>query len=99
MEGEIPKEDEIYIKNVFLMTRWIQDKREFTDEEVREMNKTMSKLTEALLKINYNQLIAVLSKYRDHPIYGRSIENVALSPYGREWIRKTLDKVKRIGIN
>jgi transcriptional regulator of NAD metabolism len=90
------QEIRIIIKHIPMMVSWIREDKRFSDDRVVKMNRRMEELTKILLKLTYEDLIDILEKNADHPIYGEILK-IALTAKGKKWMERMLAQVQKVG--
>jgi len=90
------QEIRVIIKHVPMMVSWIREDKRFSDDQVAKMSWRLEELTKILLKVTYEDIMEVIEKNIDHPIYGEILK-IALTEKGKKWMKRTISQVQKVG--
>lgn len=94
MNKELEKEYNL-LATAPLAAKWIMNHRQFTEKEIEEYSRLYPVQFEYSTRATLEDIVGLLSRYRNSSVYGKQIE-VVLSPDGIRWLEETLPLIKKV---
>lgn len=96
MAQTIPEEDKKRLALLPMMTKWIQNNRRLSDNELMMfLRQYMGHVDLSSPNITIKRMYHAVLQYRDHKLYGKDIQ-ILLSPDGRKWIEDCLRRARKL---
>lgn len=89
------KEEILLARNAYMVTKRVIENQGPSEDRLKSIKKLMPELYEILEGISYEELIEVLTKYKDHQFFKKDIK-IALSTKGRNVIKQGLQIINNL---
>lgn len=76
-----------------ILSGWIQIDRKLTDHQILALLRQFHGLMPIALDTGLNPMLEMVSRYKDHYIYGKDVE-IILSPRGLKWLEEFHDRLR-----
>jgi len=84
---EIPDSDKRFLVLLPMLANWIETNRKLSEREMDAFIRQYPGHFGTAVDLPVDDMIAMLSKYENHPFYGRGIK-IAQSSEGKKWLRE-----------
>jgi len=91
------QEESVLVRNVYMVSKRVKEDRGPSESKLRTLQKLVPELYEILKGISYEELIEVLTKYKDNQFFKEDIE-IALSTEGRNVIKQGLQIIHNLSL-